>query len=284
MDRRQALTGLTALTALALAGCATIDSQNGLAPAPGPRGSTTPSASPSGAANPTDTPAPPATPAPTPTPTVQPAPHLKKIARPPGALSGLPGKGKLLAWTVDDGVSSDVVAAYAKFAAETGTRITFFPNCMYSSWVNNAKALRPLVESGHVQFGNHTFSHPNLTKLSDAGIVKELQKNAAVLKNTFGVDPAPYYRPPYGYLDKRVQQVASGIGYTAPILWYGSLSDSSVLTTGQIVGFAKKWFLAQHIVIAHANHPAVTKVFPRLLDIIRTRGLTTVTLNDVFIR
>lgn len=267
------------MTALALAGCASPDSQDMLLRSP-PPSPTEPSASPT----PTATPTPIPTPTPTPTPTRPSAPNLTKVTRPRGALYELPGDGNLIAWTVDDGTSSEVVGAYAKFAATTGTRITFFPNGIYSSWVENAALLRPLVDSGQVQLGNHTFSHPNLTKLSDGGIVNELQKNAAVLKNTFGINPAPYYRPPYGYLDARVQRVASGIGYTAPVMWYGSLADSGVLTPGQIIEFARKWFLPQHIVIGHANHPGVTRAFYRLAAIIIARGLIPVTLDDVFLK
>ncbi|MBX3310625.1 MAG: polysaccharide deacetylase family protein [Cryobacterium sp.] len=273
MDRRQALCGLTAMTALALAGCASPTPQDAHLRTPVPTFTTTPGPRPT----------PEYVPPRTGTRKVPP-PNLEKITRPRGALYQLPGEGNLLAWTVDDGVSSEVVAAYAKFAATTGTRITFFPNGVYSSWTENAAALRPLVDSGQVQLGNHTYSHPDLTGLSDGGIVNELQKNAAVLKNTFGVDPAPYYRPPYGYLDDRVQRVASGIGYTAPVMWYGSLGDAAVLEPWQVLSYAQEWFLPQHIVLGHANHPAVTAKFPQLRDVIRQRGLQTVTLDDVFLK
>jgi hypothetical protein len=39
-------------------------------------------------------------------------------------LSVLPGQGDLPALTVDDGVTSDVVRLYAKFAKDTGVRLT----------------------------------------------------------------------------------------------------------------------------------------------------------------
>lgn len=189
-----------------------------------------------------------------------------------------------MAWTVDDGASTSVVAAYAEFATNTGTRLTFFANGIYDSWSDNAAALRPLVESGQVQIGNHTYSHPWLTDISDARIVDELQHNARVIKNLFGVDPAPYYRPPFGAIDDRVQSVASSIGYTAPVMWYGSLSDSGEITPKQVIQFATQWFLPRHIVIGHANFPAVTRVYPQLNDILRRRSLQTVTLDDVFLR
>ncbi len=189
-----------------------------------------------------------------------------------------------MAWTVDDGSSAEVVAGYAEFASNTGIRITFFMNGAYDSWAQSAPVLRPLVESGQVQIGNHTFSHPWLTRISDAAIVEQLQHNASVIKNLFGVDPAPYYRPPYGAIDKRVRAVASSIGYTAPIMWYGSLSDSGSITPEQVVDLATTWFLPQHIVIGHANFPSVTQVYPQLMDILRSRQLQTVTFDDVFLK
>ncbi|MEO8907339.1 MAG: polysaccharide deacetylase family protein [Microbacteriaceae bacterium] len=210
------------------------------------------------------------------------APLIMKYRIPGGTITALPGAGSLLAWTVDDGADSDVVAAYAKFAADSGVRLTFFLNGMYDSWTVNAPALRPLVESGQVQLGNHTFDHADLTQSSDSEIVSQLTRNAAFVKNTYGVELAPFYRPPYGYYDARVGRVASGIGYTAPVLWYGSLSDSGRITEAQVVSFAQQWFLAQHIVIGHANFPSVTQVYPQLLELLQQRRLHTVTLRDVF--
>lgn len=188
-----------------------------------------------------------------------------------------------MAWTVDDGANSQVVADYVQFAKDSGIRLTFFANGMYDSWTTNAPALRPLVDAGQVQIGNHTFSHADLTSLSDAGVVEELQKNDTVLSNLYGKTTAPFYRPPYGYINRRVEAVASSIGYTAPTMWYGSLSDSGLITPEQVVQFAQTWFLAGHIVIGHANYLPVTTVYPQLLDILRARSLQTVTLNDVFL-
>jgi hypothetical protein len=46
---------------------------------------------------------------------------------------------------------------------------------------------------------------------------------------------------------------------------------------------ANRYFTAQSIVIGHLNHLPVTRVYPRLVEIIRARQLRTVTLNDVFL-
>ncbi|KQS68345.1 hypothetical protein [Modestobacter sp. Leaf380] len=98
-----------------------------------------------------------------------------------------------------------------------------------------------------------------------------------VTESTYGVDPRPFYRPPYCYQD------AAAVGYTCSVLRYGSLSDSGLITPQQVVDSASQWFLPQHIVIGHLDCTPVTTVFPQLAQLIADRGLQTVTLDDVFV-
>jgi peptidoglycan/xylan/chitin deacetylase (PgdA/CDA1 family) len=212
----------------------------------------------------------------------QPAP----IARVPlpggGVLTKLPGDGNLLALTLDDGVNTDVVRLYTQFARDTGVRLTYFVNGMYRSWADNLALLRPLVESGQIQLGNHTWSHPNLTKVSASRVAQEISRNDEFLKSTFGVAARPYLRPPYGRHNATVDAVAADLGYTAITLWSGSLSDSTVVTDDYIVQMARRYFTGQAIVLGHLNHLPVTHVYGQFCDLIRARNLRTVTLNDVF--
>ena len=75
-----------------------------------------------------------------------------KVAAPVGVLTRLPGDGNQLALTVDDGASSPVVAAFAQFCRDTGTRLTFFVNGDNRSWTDNVGTLRPMVDSGQISF------------------------------------------------------------------------------------------------------------------------------------
>jgi peptidoglycan/xylan/chitin deacetylase (PgdA/CDA1 family) len=201
-----------------------------------------------------------------------------------GVLSKIPGEGDLLALTVDDGVNSEVVRAYAQFAKDTGVRLTFFVNGIYESWTENRQLLRPLVDSGQIQLGNHTWSHPDLTALPKDQIANQITRNDQFLKKTYGVGAKPYWRPPYAKHDAAVDAVAADLGYTAPTLWSGSLSDSTLITEDYIVQMADEYFTPQAIVIGHLNHLPVTHVYGQLVDIIRDRNLRTVTLNDVFLK
>lgn len=219
---------------------------------------------------------------PPPQPLLLPPAVSTRTALPAGALTSLPGPGRHLALTVDDGASSPVVGAYIRWARDTGARFTFFVTGSYPSWTDHRDELRPLVESGQIQLGNHTWTHPDLTSISAAKVASELNRTKRFLRNTFGVDGTPYFRPPFGFHDASVDKVAADLGYTAPTLWYGSLSDSGLITERYLLQCARKYFHPQTIIIGHANHLPVTHVYPRLVEIIRSRQLRMVTLNDYF--
>jgi peptidoglycan-N-acetylglucosamine deacetylase len=104
------------------------------------------------------------------------------------------------------------------------------------------------------------------------------------MKTTYGIDAAPYFRPPYGKHNATVDAVAAELGYTANTLWSGSLSDSTLITEDCIIKMANQYFTPQTIVIGHLNHLPVTRVHGQLVDIIRSGNLRTVTLDDVFLK
>jgi peptidoglycan/xylan/chitin deacetylase (PgdA/CDA1 family) len=206
----------------------------------------------------------------------------RPVPPPGGVLTRLPGEGNQLAFTVDDGTSVAVVGAFANFCRDTGTRMTFFVNGVNSSWSVNAPALRPMVDSGQIQLGNHTWSHPDITRIGSAAVADQIRRNADFLRNTYGVDGTPYFRPPYGRHSADTDRVAADLGYTTITLWSGTIGDSRPITEAGLIGAAKNSFQPQQIVLGHANLPTITRCFTQLLDIIRSRNLQTVTLNDVF--
>jgi len=278
MDRRVFLRATASIvTGAALAGCARqvpldISGDSAVSDTPAPTTGRPGSSSPSVSTPPVSEPP----------VSVPPLPTTKGAIPVGKAITEIPVPGPYMAWTIDDGTSPDVVAAYAQMAESTGNRMTFFLNGNQPAWTSQAQRLRPFVSSGQIQLGNHTWSHPDLRSLSVRGIQDQLQRNEDFIQTTYGVSAKPFYRPPFGYIDARVRNAASAIGYTAPTLWYGSLSDSSVLTSDQIVQFGDQWFGAGRVVIAHANHPGVIGAMQRLVDLVAQRGLRTVTLRDVF--
>lgn len=194
----------------------------------------------------------------------------------------LPGEGNQLALTIDDGTNTAVVATLAQLCRDSGVRLTFFPNGVNPSWTVNAGLLRPMVDSGQIQLGNHTWSHPKLTQLSKSSVAEQIQRNADFLRNTYGTDGTPYFRPPYGLRNADTDAVAADLGYSTITLWSGTIGDSKPENEDQLLGNARVSFGPQQIILGHANLPPIIHTYAQILDIIHSRGLQTVTLADAF--
>ena len=169
---------------------------------------------------------------------------LARVPAPVGVLMRLPGDGNQLALTVDDGASSAVVAAFGQFCSDTGTRLTFFVNGANASWSDNAAALRPMVDSGQIQMGNHTWSHPYLNRLNLTAVHDQIQRNADFMRNTYGADGTPYFRPPYGVHTAATDRVAADLGYTTVTLWSNTIGDSLPENEASLIASATRSFFA----------------------------------------
>jgi peptidoglycan/xylan/chitin deacetylase (PgdA/CDA1 family) len=187
-----------------------------------------------------------------------------------------------LAWTVDDGCSKDSLESYIQMAIEHDLRFTFFVYSAMSPWKSQAKSLRPLVESGQIQLANHSHTHRNLAELTSAEIKRDLMNCHNFIEKTYGVDARPYFRAPYGALNRKVINAAAEIGYTSPTAWTSSLVDMPNQSTNRLLYHADNGFKAGNIVLSHANTLVVSKNIDVLLEVISKRELSLVTLNEVF--
>lgn len=223
-----------------------------------------------------------------------PRPRSVRIPLPGGVLSSLPGDGDLLALTVDDRVSSEVVRGYTQFAKDTGARLTYFVNggttrgpitricCDRRSTTARYNSRITHGSKSHKAPVNQDSGHRVRSPVNRCG--RGTRHNHHFLWKTYGVDTRPYFRPPYGAHNEHVAKVAGDLGYTVNTLWSGDLKDHVVIPETEIVKMAEAYLNPQAIVIGHLNHMPVTPVYGQLVDIIRARGLRTVTLEDVFLK
>lgn len=189
---------------------------------------------------------------------------------------------KRCAWTVDDGTSTEAVKRYIRLTAENDLRLTFFIYSAMGSWLANKEELQPLVDTGQIQLANHTAHHPALATLSSSEIKKELLLAHNFIEKHFGVDARPYYRPPYGSVNKKVIEAAAEIGYTKTIMWSGSFGDASNIRAPRILVHARESFYDRSIILTHANNLTSSTVFDNLLSIIQEKNLATITVKDAF--
>jgi peptidoglycan/xylan/chitin deacetylase (PgdA/CDA1 family) len=196
---------------------------------------------------------------------------------------GGPGNSPRVALTIDDGYDAETVAGYVAFAERTRLPITFSPNGAYRRiWEAHARQLRPLIQAGQVQIGNHTYTHLNLLTRTNGQIRDDVERNEEWIQRTFGITSRPWFRPPFGKHNARTDALLGELGFTKILMWEGSFGDSRLLTPEVLLGEARKWLTGGRIVLGHANHPTVTHLFDQLLALIHQRGLELVTLDAMF--
>ena len=202
---------------------------------------------------------------------------------PQGRIFELPVSNvKRIAWTVDDGMSPDGIKDYLDFMQEHELRMTFFITSEYPGWISNRAQVQELVDSGNLQLANHTHFHPSLKESSNGQIAEELTRCEKFIEDTFGIQTKPYFRPPYGHINSRVESVASELGYTSPIMWNGTLGDSARQRRNSIVQLGDKYIQDGAILIDHFNARTPKPIFDQLLKLLEQRKLQTVTLDDVY--
>ena len=246
-----------------------------------------PSLSPSASPKPKPRPSPTPHPKPKPRPSDGASGSLPPIPEPnpgsPNILLGGPTADNRVAITIDDGYAPDVVAAYVDFAQQTGMAITFSPNGTYNGvWDQHAHTLAPLIESGQVQIGNHTYTHRSIVTRSAAAVRADIEQNDDWIRSTFGITSRPYFRPPYGSHNKRTDQLVADLGYTSILMWNGSFGDSTVQRPRTIMALAERYLYPGTVILGHANHPAIIPLLPMIHDLINSRGLKPSTLDQMF--
>lgn len=84
--------------------------------------------------------------------------------------------------------------------------------------------VKRMVEEGHI-IGNHTFNHPDMSKISGKeSFEKELISLEELYKQVTGLDMAKYYRPPQGKFSEDNLIMAKELGYKT-IFWSLAYAD-----------------------------------------------------------
>jgi peptidoglycan-N-acetylglucosamine deacetylase len=117
--------------------------------------------------------------------------------------------------TFDDGPNRTATPEILNTLAAHGVRATFFVVGQMAA-ANPALVRRESQEGDLI--GNHSWDHPDLTKLGRVQVEAELQRTNDVIEQVTGTTPTQW-RPPYGATNPTVQAVAEDVGLTSMVLW-----------------------------------------------------------------
>ncbi|KAL7410637.1 hypothetical protein BDY24DRAFT_170772 [Mrakia frigida] len=115
----------------------------------------------------------------------------------------------------DDGPSTSTPTLLA-YLEEHSLKTTFF--VIGSRIIGQPDVLRDEHMRGH-EIAGHSWSHPQLTTLTNEQIVAELGWTRKLIKDIIGVTTLTF-RPPQGDIDNRVRAIAAQMNLT-PVMWSG---------------------------------------------------------------
>lgn len=179
--------------------------------------------------------------------------------------------------TFDDGPHPQHTARLLDILKERNIRATFY--VVGQNAERYPDLIRRMVNEGH-EIGNHTWTHPYLTRISREAARSELQRSRAVIKKITGNPPATM-RPPFGAINDSLRRwMYDEFGYKT-IMWSVDPRDwqrpgPSVITQ-RIVNNAHPGA----IILAHDIHSPTVDAMPATLDQLKAKGYRFATVSEL---
>ncbi|MFD6885610.1 polysaccharide deacetylase family protein [Streptomyces sp. NPDC059957] len=148
--------------------------------------------------------------------------------------------------TFDDGPDPRYTPGILDTLARHGVRAMFFV-CGEMA-VDNKDLLRRMVAEGHV-IGNHTWTHPQLTKISRPAMASEIGRTSEVVHQAVGTAPL-WFRAPYGAWNRAAFEIGAELGME-PLAWTVDTLDWKEPGTTAIVSRVLKQAAPGVIVLNH---------------------------------
>ncbi|WP_127088164.1 polysaccharide deacetylase family protein [Aquabacter cavernae] len=210
-----------------------------------------------------------------------PAPEMAagsgNTARGPRAYNAVQTDSPYVAITFDDGPNPETTPKLLKMLADRNIKATFF--VLGSRAVASPEILRAMVAAGH-EVANHSWNHPQLTKLTVAAVDKQIEDTNAAIFEATGVKSA-YLRPPYGSMNGTLQQHIIDKYQMSFIYWSVDPLDWKNRDPNAIYDQIMRQVHPGSIILAHDIHPTTVAAMPRVLDALLAKGYKFMTVSEL---
>lgn len=203
-----------------------------------------------------------------------PKPPEPKPAPAPAAPTPAPTTGnKVIALTFDDG-PGPYTAHLLDILDQYGAKATFF--LIGSKVSGQASVVRSIQARGH-QLGNHSWSHPELPKLSVDQIAGEIDRTNEAIRQATGVKPS-ILRPPYGAVNGVVLEQLR-LRNMSSILWSVDTRDWADRNSQIVCSRAVAGARPGAVILMHDIHQTSVNAVPCILSSLKQQGYSFVTIQ-----
>ncbi|MCY8103931.1 polysaccharide deacetylase family protein [Bacillus mojavensis] len=143
---------------------------------------------------------------------VKPSVHLESL-QPEPIYKGNPEK-PMVAFLINVAWGNDYLERMLPVLQKHKVKATFF---LEGNWVkHNEQLAKKIAEEGH-EIGNHSYNHPDMSKLTTGRISEQLDKTNEQIEKTLGVKPK-WFAPPSGSFRKAVVDIAAD-KHMGTVMW-----------------------------------------------------------------
>ena len=197
-----------------------------------------------------------------------------ELAPAPAAPTPAPTTGnKVIALTFDDG-PGPYTAHLLDILDQYGAKATFF--LIGSKVSGQSSVVRSIQARGH-QLGNHSWSHPELPKLSVDQIAGEIDRTNEAIRQATGVKPS-ILRPPYGAVNGVVLEQLR-LRNMSSILWSVDTRDWADRNSQIVCSRAVAGARPGAVILMHDIHQTSVNAVPCILSSLKQQGYSFVTIQ-----
>jgi peptidoglycan-N-acetylglucosamine deacetylase len=169
----------------------------------------------------------------------------------------------------------EYIPAMLKILADEHVKATFF---LDGAWVKKHRDLaRKIVEEGH-DIGSHGYGHPDMRKLSDSELQKQVLSAREMLFRELGTEIS-CIAPPSGSYDSRLVKIARD-QHMYTILWTADTVDWQKPHPDVIVQRVRKGLTPGALILMHPTAGTV-QALPRIIRLLKNAGYSAKTVDDV---
>ncbi len=188
---------------------------------------------------------------------------------------------KKVALTFDDGPHPYFTENILEIISKYNIKATFFLVGIQAE--KYPQLVKLLAENERCKIGNHTYSHKNLTKLSDLEILNELKTTQEILNSISGKkNVISYFRPPGGHYNDKVLNIADKLNLKI-VLWSIFTNDhSEKITEKELISkITASLSSDKEIILLHSGSITTLKCLPKIIEILKEKNYEFVTIDEI---
>ncbi|HEY4578781.1 MAG TPA: polysaccharide deacetylase family protein, partial [Savagea sp.] len=181
---------------------------------------------------------------------------------------------KLVALTFDDGPDPYGTPVVLETLEKYKAKGTFF---MLGSRVKEYPDLAVRIRDEGHELGNHSWSHPLLTRISADKVAQEINSTVDIIEQTTGQKPT-VFRPPYGGFNQTVVDQLKGIPV---IMWEVDTNDWKYRSEARLLEEVKKQVHDRSIILMHDIHKTTADGLDAVIQYLKDEDYHFVTTTEM---